>query len=158
MRDSHLKVQPQVPPALIPRMSLSLKRKQYNQDDIDCWDKKNKFAKAFIQMNVEIDILPIIAPYSTAHEKWTALVDKFDRKNASTLASLLKGITSVQYNEEDSLTDYFTEFQRLWSSLIEKTSTDASLIKSPKLGWVLHKLSINAEAKSTILLNSLPVN
>jgi hypothetical protein len=73
-------------------------------------------------MNIDQGLIPIISSCDNATQAWSTLADKFDRKNAVSLHSLIKAITTLTYDEKSSLSDHLSDFDNLWVRLKERTS------------------------------------
>ena len=106
-------------------------------------------------MNIDQGLIPTISLCNNATQTWTTLADKFDYKNAVSLYSLIKAITTLTYNKKSSLSDHLSNFDNLWTRLKERTSAATS---AEKLDFVLKGLADSDEAKGTFLLLSLPKN
>jgi len=104
-------------------------------------------------MNIDQGLIPIISSCGNAAEAWTALADKFDRKNAISLHTLIKAITTLTYDEKSSLSDHLSTFDNLWTRLKERTCAATS---TQRLDFALKSLADSDEAKGAFLLLSLP--
>ena len=117
------------------------------------WDRISNKALSFLVMNIDQSLIPLISSCNNAAQAWTILADKFDRKNAVSLHSLIKAITTLTYDEKSSLSDHLSNFDNLWTRLKERTSSATS---EERLDFVLKGLADSDEAKGTFLLLSLP--
>ena len=63
------------------------------------WDRISNKALSFLVMNIDQSLIPAISTCENAAQAWTILNDKFDCKNAVSLHSLIKAITTHTYNE-----------------------------------------------------------
>jgi len=104
-------------------------------------------------MNVDQPLIPLISSCDNAAQAWTTLADKFNRKNAVSLHSLIKAITTLTYDEKSSLSDHLLTFDSLWTRLKERTTSATS---DQRLDFVFKSLADSDEAKGTFLLLSLP--
>ena len=117
------------------------------------WDRISNKALSFLVMNVDHSLIPAISSCENAAQAWTALADKFDRKNAISLHTLIKTITTLTYDEKSSLSDHLSTFDNLWVCLKERTSP-ATI--DQRLDFAFKGLADSEEAKGTFLLLSLP--
>jgi gag-polypeptide of LTR copia-type len=83
------------------------------------WDRISNKALSFLVMNIDQSLIPLISSCENAAMAWTTLADKFDRKNAVSLHSLIKAITTLTYDEKTSLSNYLSTFDSLWACLKE---------------------------------------
>ena len=104
-------------------------------------------------MNIDQSLIPVISSCENAAQAWTAIADKFDRKNAVSLHSLIKAITTLVYDDKSSLSDHLSTFDNLWARLRERTSAATT---DERLDYALKGLADSDEAKGAFLLLSLP--
>ena len=103
-------------PASEPSGSETLRTPRNSQSE---WDRTSNKALSFLVMNIDQGLIPIISSCENATQAWTALADKFDCKNAISLHSLIKAITTLTYDEKSSLSDHLSTFDNLWARLKE---------------------------------------
>ena len=77
------------------------------------WDRISNKALSFLVMNIDQSLIPLISTCNNAAHAWTVLADKFDRKNAVSLHSLIKAITTLTYDEKSPLSDHLSTFHTL---------------------------------------------
>jgi len=129
-------------------------------NEVEVWEEKSLKALAYFYSNIDITLWPIIQGCSNAPEAWAALYNKFDRKNATTLHTLLKAIVTLQYSEKTPISDHIATFDSLWHRLQERTTASASSKSSPEkkdsIAAVFANLSLSSEAKASFLMLTFP--
>jgi hypothetical protein len=75
--------------------------------------EKSKTLKFILYHTVDSSIKPILSAYVTGLEGWKALCDKYDKRNSTTLHSLLKAVLTLKFTNKDDIPDYITQFDHL---------------------------------------------
>jgi hypothetical protein len=123
--------------------------------EIESWDKKSKTVKFILYRPVDSSIKPILSAHATGPEGWKALCDKYDKRNSTTLHSLLKAVLTLKCTNKDDIPNYITQFDQLWAQLSERTVSNGSK-DGDSLEVALRPLAQSPKVKAAFILTSLP--
>ncbi|KAL0630806.1 hypothetical protein Q9L58_010345 [Maublancomyces gigas] len=79
-------------------------------DNMKGWDKKNKWARAFLIQHVGSEVHREMPKFRISSEMWKPLEDLFDRKTTSTLHEMVGNLMTLRYTPKISLNDHLTSF------------------------------------------------
>ena len=122
----------------------------------DTWEKKSNKGLAFLYMNIDQTLHSILQASLDAHAAWSALENRFDRQNLTSFHQLLKSITSLQFVDDDSISDHLTAFDNLWQRLKARSKNSKSSNLAQTAASTFASLTSSDEAKATFLLLTFP--
>ena len=125
------------------------------------WMRKAVRAQAFLLSNIDESLTPLIALAEDAHQSWTILEDKFDRKTVTNLHSLLKSIFNLKCTNKREVAAHITRFDEMWQRFTVRTRTSGSTepdSKDESLETLLKPLAESDRAKGAFFLTSLPTS
>jgi len=127
----------------------------YAEDNNDNFIDRYQYAATYFIQTVESQWLILLATHKTPPKIWTALEDKFARKNTSSFFDQLNSVFDTKYDTLDLLSHHINKYDTLWNRLHLRCST-ASSTDRYTLPFVFQTVFESPEAKAAILLRSLP--
>jgi len=89
--------------------------------ELSTWKLRNDQAKALLVSAVEQPIVSIITAQPTAHEAWTSLQERFDRRNTTTLFFSVQSFFANQQMGTDTLMiDYLNNYDTAHHRLVDR--------------------------------------
>ena len=125
------------------------------------WTRKAVRAQAFLLSNIDESLTPLIALAEDAHQAWTILEDKFDRKTVTNLHSLLKSIFNLKCTNKREVAAHIAKFDEMWQRFTVRTRTPGPTVSDSKeepLETLLKPLAESDRAKGAFFLTSLPTS
>ncbi|KAM7486302.1 hypothetical protein LguiA_002311 [Lonicera macranthoides] len=120
------------------------------------WSRCNDMVYSWILNTVTKEIRASIIRYSTAHQAWEDLSERFSQQNAPRIFEIQREIASFR-QDQLTVSAYYTKLKGLWDELSALDSTLGTQIESQKLMQFLMGLNESYQAVRSQLLLTSPI-
>jgi len=138
--------------------SIKIPSKEIDQEEYATWSRCNDMVHSWIVNTLNPEILDSVIYYSTAHEVWEDLRERFSQSNAPRIFEIQRDIACLR-QEQLSVSAYYTKLKGLWDELASyNDTTHGQQQDQQKLMQFLMGLndSYSAVREQILLMNPLP--